>query len=105
MGTFRGKPRRNGRACGRQYLRSAICATRSKGPRGPAAGYGRHRTIYLTGMFGEQMKRVAGPVSLLLLVAAIGLAIAGICFFRHHEKELEQRAEAAFPGPWLQRGF
>jgi hypothetical protein len=35
-GTFRGKPRQNGRACGRQYLRSAICATRSKGPRGPA---------------------------------------------------------------------
>ena len=25
-GTFRAKPRRNGRACGRQYLRSAICA-------------------------------------------------------------------------------
>jgi membrane protein DedA with SNARE-associated domain len=56
-------------------------------------------------LFGEQMKRVAGPVSLLLLVAAIGLAAAGIFFFRHHEKELEQRAEAAFPGPWLQRGF
>jgi hypothetical protein len=31
----RGKPRRNGRACGRQYLRSAICATRSKGPAVP----------------------------------------------------------------------
>ena len=31
-GTFRGKPRRNGRACARHYLRSAICATRSKGP-------------------------------------------------------------------------
>src|ERR671934_1319865 len=29
-GTFRGKPKRNGRACGRQYLRSAICVTRSK---------------------------------------------------------------------------
>src|SRR5262245_43062405 len=43
--TFRGKPRRNDRACGRQCLRSAICATRSKGPRGPAAGYGPHRTI------------------------------------------------------------
>jgi len=28
-GTFPGKPRRNGRACGRQYLRSAVCATRS----------------------------------------------------------------------------
>jgi hypothetical protein len=37
-GTFRGKPRRNGCACGRQYLRSAICATRSKGLCGPAAG-------------------------------------------------------------------
>jgi hypothetical protein len=24
-GTFRGKPRRNARACGRQYLRSATC--------------------------------------------------------------------------------
>src|SRR4029453_9835097 len=34
------KRRRNGRACGRQYLRSAICATRSKAPRGPAVGYG-----------------------------------------------------------------
>jgi hypothetical protein len=31
-------------------LRSAICATRSKGPRGPAVGYGPHRTIYLTGI-------------------------------------------------------
>jgi len=40
MGTFRGKPRRNGRACGRQYLWSAICATRSKAPRGPTVGYG-----------------------------------------------------------------
>jgi hypothetical protein len=48
-GTFPGKPRRNGRACGRQYLRSAICATRSKGTRGPAVGYGPHRTIYLAG--------------------------------------------------------
>ena len=38
-------------------------------------------------------------------VAAIGLTVAGILFFRHHEKELEQRAEAAFPGPWLHRDF
>ena len=52
-------------------------------------------------LFGEQMKRVAGPVSLLLLVSAIGLVAVGIAFFWHHEKELEQRAEAAFPGPWL----
>jgi hypothetical protein len=33
--TFRGKPRQNGRAYGRQCLRSAICATRSKGPAVP----------------------------------------------------------------------
>jgi hypothetical protein len=44
--------RRNGRACGPQYLRSAICATRSKGPRGPAVGYGPLQTIYLAGQTG-----------------------------------------------------
>src|SRR5262249_2471908 len=52
-GTFRGKPRRNGRACGRQYLCSAICATQSKGPRGPTVGYLAHRTIYLAGQGRE----------------------------------------------------
>jgi len=51
-------------------------------------------------LFGEQMKRVAGPVSVLLLVSAIGLVAAGIAFFRHHEKALEQRAAVAFPRPW-----
>jgi membrane protein DedA with SNARE-associated domain len=53
-------------------------------------------------LFGEQVKRVAGPVSLLLLIAAIGLIAVGILFFRHHEKELERLAEAAFPGSRLQ---
>jgi len=52
-------------------------------------------------LFGEQLNRVAGPVRLLLLAAVIGLVAAGIFFFRRHEKELEQRAEAAIPGPWL----
>ncbi len=48
--------------------------------------------------FGERIKAVAGPVSLvLLLVVAVGLII-GIRFFRHHEKELEARARAALPG-------
>ena len=31
-------------------MRSAICATRSKGPRGPTVGYRPHRIIYLTGI-------------------------------------------------------
>ena len=53
-------------------------------------------------VFGAEMKRVAGPVSVLLLIAAIGVAAASIYFFRRHEKELEQRAEAALPGPWLE---
>jgi membrane protein DedA with SNARE-associated domain len=52
-------------------------------------------------LFGEQMKRVAGPVHLLLLIVAIGLVAGGIIFFRHHEKELVQRAESAIPGPLL----
>lgn len=51
--------------------------------------------------FGEQMKRVAGPVHLLLLIVAIGFVAGGIIFFRHHEKELMQRAEIAIPGPLL----
>lgn len=56
-------------------------------------------------LFGEQVKRLAGPFSLVLLITAIGLTIAGILFFRHHERVLEQRAEAAFPGPWFEEGF
>jgi membrane protein DedA with SNARE-associated domain len=56
-------------------------------------------------LFGAQVKRVTGPASLLLLLAALGLTAAGIFFFRRHERELERRAEAAFPGPWLQRRF
>jgi membrane protein DedA with SNARE-associated domain len=49
--------------------------------------------------FGEQINRVAGPARLLLVVVAIGLVAAGFYFFRRHERELEQRAEAAIPGP------
>ena len=50
-------------------------------------------------LFGEQMKRVAGPVQLILLVVAIGLAAGGVIFFRHHEEELARRAERSLPGP------
>ena len=53
-------------------------------------------------LFGAQIKRVTGPVGLTLLVVTLGLVVGGILFFRRHEKELERRAEAALPGPWLQ---
>ena len=56
-------------------------------------------------VFGQQVEHVAGPVSMLLLAPAIGLIIAGIIFFRHHERELERRAELAFPGPWSRQEF
>ena len=52
-------------------------------------------------LFGEEMKRVAGPVQLLLLIVAIGLTVGGIIFFRHHEKELVRRAESTIPGPLM----
>jgi membrane protein DedA with SNARE-associated domain len=51
-------------------------------------------------LFGEKIKLVAGPISLLLLAVALGLTVAGIVFFRRHERELEERARAALPGPW-----
>lgn len=56
-------------------------------------------------LLGVQINRVAGPVRLLLLVAAIGAAAAGIVFFRRYEEELERRAEAAIPGPWPPQKF
>lgn len=46
-------------------------------------------------LFGEQIKLVAGPLSLALLLGAVAAVIAGVLFFRHHERELEARAEAA----------
>ena len=48
-------------------------------------------------LLGEQIKQVAGPAGLLLFAVAAILVIAGVVFFRHHEKELEERAEAAIP--------
>jgi hypothetical protein len=36
-----------------------------------------------------------------LLIVAIGFVAGGIIYFRHHEKELMQRAEIAIPGPLL----
>jgi membrane protein DedA with SNARE-associated domain len=46
-------------------------------------------------LFGAEMKRLAGPIGVLLLIAALVVVGTGIAFFRRHEKELERRAEAA----------
>jgi hypothetical protein len=49
-------------------------------------------------LFGEEINRMTGPVRLLLLVGALALVLAGILFFRQHEREFEQRADAALRG-------
>jgi membrane protein DedA with SNARE-associated domain len=56
-------------------------------------------------VFGEQINSVAGPFRLLLLLLAVVAVAMGVIFFRRYEKELEQRAEAAIPGPWPRPHF
>jgi membrane protein DedA with SNARE-associated domain len=59
-------------------------------------------SIFAIGAYilGNTFTRVAGPVGLLLFVAAIGCVAAGIFFFRHHERLLERRADKALSGSW-----
>ncbi len=45
--------------------------------------------------FGEEMKRLAGPVSAVLLVVGVMMVIAGGYFVRRHEAELVARARKA----------
>jgi membrane protein DedA with SNARE-associated domain len=54
---------------------------------------------------GDHFTLVAGPVALLLFIAAIVLVAAGMRFFRNHEIELERRADEAFSGSvtWSRR--
>lgn len=47
------------------------------------------------------MELRGGDAELLLVIVAIGLVVGSTIFFRHHEKELEQRAERAIPGPLI----
>ncbi len=49
--------------------------------------------------FGQTVARLAGPISLGLLVAAVGAGIGGFLFVRGHERQLEDRADCALPGP------
>jgi len=45
--------------------------------------------------FGERIREVAGPASMLVLVAALACAAVGLLFLRRHEQELVSRAKAA----------
>ena len=54
-------------------------------------------------LFGQQIEKVAGPVAIVLLAVVVCLIVAGYLFFRHHEKELEERALQAFPNAVAQR--
>lgn len=58
-------------------------------------------TVYGVGGYflGENVRRLAGPLGIILLILA-GLAIiAGLIFLRRNEKRLEEEAEQAIPGP------
>lgn len=46
-------------------------------------------------LFGEKIRLVEGPIKLVLLALGAALVIAGIVFFRRHERELVERARLA----------
>jgi len=50
-------------------------------------------------LFGKEITRFATPLAIAALVATAVALVATYFFFRHHEKEIEARAEAALPGP------
>ena len=58
-------------------------------------------TLYgLGGYFlGEEIHRLTGPVGIVTIVLAVLIIIASLIFVRRQEKQLEEKAEKAFPGP------
>ncbi|MBV1700983.1 MAG: DedA family protein [Hyphomicrobiales bacterium] len=50
-------------------------------------------------VFGNAIHKIEGPVGMIALVLAVVGIIATWLFFRHHEAQLQAKAEAAFPGP------
>jgi len=58
-------------------------------------------TLYgLGGYFlGEEIHRLTGPVGIVIIVLAVLIIIASLIFVRRQEKQLEEKAEKAFPGP------
>jgi membrane protein DedA with SNARE-associated domain len=49
---------------------------------------------------GENFTRVAGPIGAVLFVLAVAAVVAGMLFFRRHEKQLESRAARVLHGTW-----
>jgi membrane protein DedA with SNARE-associated domain len=58
-------------------------------------------TIYgLGGYFlGEDIHRLTGPIGIITIVLAVLIIIASLIFARRNEKQLEEKAEKALPGP------
>jgi membrane protein DedA with SNARE-associated domain len=58
-------------------------------------------TLYgLGGYFlGEEIHRLTGPVGIVILVLAVLIIIASLIVVRRNERQLEEKAEKAFPGP------
>ncbi len=58
-------------------------------------------TIYGLGgyLLGEDIHRLTGPVGIVTIVLAVLIIIASLIFARRNEKQLEDKAEKALPGP------
>jgi membrane protein DedA with SNARE-associated domain len=58
-------------------------------------------TLYgLGGYFlGEEIHRLTGPVGIVIIVLAVLIIIASLIVVRRNERQLEEKAEKAFPGP------
>ena len=58
-------------------------------------------TLYgLGGYFlGEEIHRLTGPVGIVTIVLAVLIIIASLIVVRRNERQLEEKAEKAFPGP------
>jgi membrane protein DedA with SNARE-associated domain len=50
-------------------------------------------------LFGREVQEIAGPASLLALLAGIVLFLLSARYFRGHQRMLEDAAEQALPGP------
>jgi membrane protein DedA with SNARE-associated domain len=52
---------------------------------------------------GEDVEHLTRPAALALGATGLALMIAWVLFLRSHEKELQQQAERALPGPLIKR--